>query len=142
MLKLLNERIEALGIAAREQEGQAPAATYPGTGTKAWIGPLQELVDFARPCLAAEVWSNHAHMTVQYLIVDLPQYNEMTGLSTHFDRIDDLTAHCVSGNSLTEGNYPVRIAIPHPEVGPRNHVSPEQPAHAAAAAGVRIPGGA
>lgn len=80
-------------------------------------GPLQELIDFAKPAMAAEVWSNHSHMTVQYLIVGLPQYNEMTGLSTHFDRIDETIAHCVSGNSLTEGDYPVRVAIPHPEPG-------------------------
>ena len=82
-------------------------------------GPLQELVDLAKPGMAAEVWLNHDLRTVQYLIIDLPQYNDSaTGRkATHFDRIDDQTAHCVSGNSLNPGDYPVRVAIPHPQPG-------------------------
>jgi hypothetical protein len=56
---------------------------------------------------------------VQYLIIGLPQYNDATTppRATHFDRIDDETAHCVSGNSLEPGDYPVRVAIPHPLPG-------------------------
>ncbi len=82
-------------------------------------GPLHELVDFARGGMAAEVWLNQNHVTVQYLIIGLPQYNETVTArrATHFDRIDDQTAHCVSGNSLNPGDYPVRVAIPHPMPG-------------------------
>jgi len=84
--------------------------------------PLRQIADFSKPAMAAEVWGHELgnwehrqHKTVQYLIVGLPQFNEMAQRATHFDRIDETTAHCVSGNSLTEGDYPVRIAIPHPE---------------------------
>ncbi|HTM52653.1 MAG TPA: hypothetical protein VL175_01420 [Pirellulales bacterium] len=83
---------------------------------------LQQIADFAKPALAAEVWGHELgnwehrqHVTVQYLIVGLPQFNEMARQATHFDRIDEQTAHCVSGNSLKPGDYPVRVAIPHPE---------------------------
>ena len=90
---------------------------------------LQELVDFAKPAMAAEVWghqkhdhetgqtedwSHRQHITVQHLIVGVPQLVENAARPTHFDRIDDRTAHCVSGNSLTTGDYPVGVAIPHP----------------------------
>jgi hypothetical protein len=83
---------------------------------------LEQIVDFSKPALAAEVWGHELgnwehrqHATVQYLLVGLPQLNEMARRPTHFDRIDEETAHCVSGNSLKEGDYPVRLAIPHPE---------------------------
>jgi hypothetical protein len=78
---------------------------------------FHELLDFARPSMAAEVWLNHNLMTVQYLIIGMPQYNDTPNgpRATLFDRIDEQTAHCVSGNSLTPGDYPVRAAIPHPE---------------------------
>jgi hypothetical protein len=33
---------------------------------------------------------------------------------THFDTIDDRTAHCVSGNTLTPGDYPVGMFFTHP----------------------------
>jgi hypothetical protein len=75
---------------------------------------LQNLADFARPAMAAEVWSNRINGTVQYLLIGVPQFNERSPRPTHFDRIDDQTAHCVSGASLIEGDYPVRVALPHP----------------------------
>ncbi len=98
VLKMLNERISAAADAA--------AATH-----------LQQIADFAKPAMAAEVWTNRVNTTVQYLIIGMPQFNTMTLRPTHFDRIDDKTAHCVSGNSLNPGDYPVRRAIPHPEPG-------------------------
>ena len=58
---------------------------------------LQNLADFARPAMAAEVWSNRINGTVQYLLIGVPQFNERSPRPTHFDRIDDQTAHCVSG---------------------------------------------
>jgi hypothetical protein len=81
---------------------------------------LESIADFAKPAMVAEVWANRMHLTVQYLLVDVPQINEPSlgnphATRTHFDRIDDHIAHCVSGASLTEGDYPVRIAIGHPE---------------------------
>ena len=83
---------------------------------------LQQIVDYARPAMAAEVWGHELgnwehrqHMTVQYLIVGVPQFAETAQYATHFDRIDEDTAHCVSGNSLKPGDYPVRVAIAHPD---------------------------
>jgi hypothetical protein len=88
-------------------------------GDSAAQSPLEEIVDFTRAGMVAEVWSNHSLRTVQYLTIGVPQFNDaaVPPRATHFDRIDDQTAHCVSGNSLTEGDYPVRVAIPHPEPG-------------------------
>ncbi len=89
----------------------------------------QELIDFAKPAMAAEVWGHQRrergvdqdddwdhrqHITVQHLLVGVPQMAEGAQRPTHFDAINDKTAHCVSGNSLTPGDYPVRVAIPHP----------------------------
>ena len=76
---------------------------------------LQNIADFARPAMVAEVWEDRANPIVQFLILGVPQENAGTLHPTHFDRIDESTAHCVSGNSLTEGDYPVRLAIPFPE---------------------------
>src|SRR5208337_1793176 len=33
---------------------------------------------------------------------------------SHFDRADDHVAHCVSGNALTPGDYPVGVAFSAP----------------------------
>jgi hypothetical protein len=96
------------------------------------IGAYQELADMVKPAMVAEVWGHQRqdltngqmddwdhrqHLTVQHLLIGVPQMAEMATRPTHFDRIDDEKAHCVSGNSLTEGYYPVRVAIPHPSVG-------------------------
>ena len=85
---------------------------------------LREIADFALPALAAEVWwhapedwEHRQHLTAQHLLVDVPQFPETSLKATHFDRIDDKTAHCVSGNTLTPGDYPVGLAIPHPLPG-------------------------
>jgi hypothetical protein len=103
-------REQVLGILNTRLAGPAEAIN---------VQKLQYLVDFAKPGMAAEAWNNHFNTTVQYLIIDVPQFNDAITppRATHFDRIDDETAHCVTGNSLTEGDYPVRVAIPHPEPG-------------------------
>ena len=54
---------------------------------------------------------------MQHLIIGVPQMAEAAMRPTHFDRIDDQTAHCVSGNSLEPGDYPVGRAIPFPHTG-------------------------
>ena len=66
--------------------------------------------------MAAEVWKDRENIFVQYLIIGEPQFNEGTMNPTHFDRIDENVAHCVTGNSLSEGDYPVRIAIGYPDM--------------------------
>jgi hypothetical protein len=92
-------------------------ARIPSAGDAAIASHLQQIADFAKPAMAAEVWQNHVNLFVQYLIIGVPQFNSVTMRPTHFDRIDDKTAHCVAGNSLTPGDYPVRVAIAHPEPG-------------------------
>ena len=69
------------------------------------------------PGMAAEIWVDHSHHTLQYLLVNVPQVPEGATRATHFDRIDDNSAHCVSGNSLAPGDYPVGVALPptHPQ---------------------------
>jgi hypothetical protein len=77
---------------------------------------LTRLHDLCQPAMAAEIWVERMHNTVQYLLVDVPQRVEQAERSTHFDRIDDQMAHCVSGNSLAPGDYPVGVGLPptHP----------------------------
>jgi len=86
---------------------------------EAVIQKLNYLLDFARPGMAAESWQNYLNQVVQFLLIGVPQYNDAVSppRATHFDTIDSQTAHCVSGNSLTPGDYPVRVGIPHPEPG-------------------------
>jgi hypothetical protein len=81
------------------------------------IERLTRLSDLSRPAMVAEIWHERTNNTLQYLLVDVPQYPEGALRATHFNRIDDTTAHCVSGNSLAPGDYPVGVAIPitHPE---------------------------
>jgi hypothetical protein len=53
-------------------------------------------------------------LNTQHLLLGVPQQPEGAARPTHFDQIDDRTARCVSGNSLSPGVYPVGIYIPHP----------------------------
>jgi hypothetical protein len=95
---------------------------------------LSELVDLTRPSMVAEIWSSlrivnlgggfiiadgDAHRmhlaTMQYLHIGVPQVPENAPRATFFDRCDDKTAHCVSGNTLHPGDYPVGTAFLHPD---------------------------
>src|SRR6185436_7373937 len=76
---------------------------------------LRAVYEWTQPAMVAEIWSAQRHVTIQYLLVDVPQFPEGGLRATHFDSIDERTAHCVSGNSLVPGDYAVGVAIPHPE---------------------------
>lgn len=76
---------------------------------------LQPLLELIPPGLVAEYWMNQVHAGVQYLVVGVPSLGPGAQRPSHFDRIDDTTAHCVSGQNLKEGDYPVGVAIPHPD---------------------------
>ncbi len=80
---------------------------------------LTELVELTRPAMVAEFWNESRHANTQRLLVGVPSVTE-SGTS-HFDRIDDQTAHVVAGVNLAEGDYPVGVAIPHPSADPRYH---------------------
>jgi len=108
---------ELLDILARDEEVPrvrealtAALATAPAEAQPR----LEQLLEWTRPALVAEIWQNGIHYTIQHLLVDVPQRPAGSDKLTHFDRIDDRTAHCVSGNSLQAGDYPVGVAIPHP----------------------------
>jgi hypothetical protein len=95
---------------------------------------LNDLINFTRPAMVAEIWSTALTtnfglmrnggssvpqlMTTQYLHVGVPQYPEGSPQATFFDYCDDKRAHCVTGNTLRTGDYPVRSAIPHPDGQP------------------------
>lgn len=75
---------------------------------------LQNLLELTQPALVAEYWDNRQHLGEQHLIVGRPSQSPNAARPSHFDRIDDQTAHCVSGNTLTPGDYPASVAFPHP----------------------------
>jgi hypothetical protein len=81
---------------------------------------LEALLDGTRPAMVAEIWSNRRLVTVQNLIVGRPQHVEGAERPTHFDAVDEHSAHCVSGNSLLPGDYRVGIALTatHPDAQP------------------------
>ena len=75
---------------------------------------LRELLDLTRPALVAESWSGRKQTLEQHLIVGQPMHSPGAEHPSHFDRADDRVAHCVSGNALTPGDYPVGVAFPPP----------------------------
>lgn len=81
------------------------------------IERLTRLSDLCQPAMVAEIWEDRVNSTLQYLLVDVPQFPDQALRATHFSSIDDTTAHCKSGNSLAPGDYPVGVAIPitHPQ---------------------------
>jgi len=75
---------------------------------------LRELWDLTRPALVAESWCGRKQTLEQHLVVGEPMHALGAAHPSHFDRSDDHLAHCVSGNALTPGDYPVGIAFPPP----------------------------
>lgn len=75
---------------------------------------LSALLDETRPAMVAEVWQNRRHLVEQHLLVGVPSQSVGAPRPSHFDQVDDRTARCVSGSSLSPGEYPVGVAIPHP----------------------------
>ncbi len=75
---------------------------------------LQGLFEETRPAMVAEYWQQRQHLVEQHLLVDVPSQTVGAPRPSHFDRIDDRTARCVCGSSLSPGEYPVGVAIPHP----------------------------
>ncbi len=64
--------------------------------------------------MVAEFWESRHHIGSQHLLVGVPSLSPGAIRPSHFDRIDDHTAHCVSGSNLAPGDYAVGVAIPHP----------------------------
>ena len=76
---------------------------------------LQAVLDLTKPELVAEYWQDRRQLSEQHMLVGVPTMAPGAINPSHFDRIDDRTAHCVSGNSLSPGEYPVGVAFPHPQ---------------------------
>lgn len=75
---------------------------------------LRAVLDWTHPELVAEIWEERHLRTEQHLLVGVPTRAEGAPAPSHFDRIDDRLAHCVSGATLSKGNYPAMEAFPHP----------------------------
>jgi hypothetical protein len=75
---------------------------------------LREVDDWTRPALVAEYWQGPEHLGIQHLLIGVANQSEGAERPSLFDRSDDATAHCVSGNSLSPGDYPVGVFFPHP----------------------------
>jgi hypothetical protein len=110
---------ELRDLLARDREAprvaRALEARLRGNVARAGAARLRELLQLTQPALVAEYWSVRRHMGEQHLLVNVPSQAEGAERASHFDRIDDRTAHCVSGQSLTPGDYPVHVAFPHPK---------------------------
>ncbi len=76
---------------------------------------LHELLELTRPAIVAEVWCGRKLQDgEQRMIIGQPRVFREGANPSCFDRADDQSAHCASGNSLVPGNYPVGIAFPAP----------------------------
>lgn len=75
---------------------------------------LEKLIELGKPALVAEYWAGRVHRSEQHLLVGVPSRSVNAVRPSHFDRIDDQTAHCVSGNTLAPGDYPANVAFFHP----------------------------
>lgn len=84
---------------------------------------LESVLQWTLPAMAAEFWQagddtkgpRLVNTGIQHLWVNIPNKPLGAMRASHFDRCDDLIAHCVSGNSLSPGEYRVGVFIPHPD---------------------------
>jgi hypothetical protein len=76
---------------------------------------LSALYAWAHPAMAAEYWQDGRHHSVQHLLLGVPNHSPGAERPSLFDKCDDKTAHCVSGNSLSPGDHPVGVFFPHPK---------------------------
>lgn len=91
--------------------GKLEANAGPASGCPA----VRELLALTRPVIVAEVWSEKKlQEPEQRMIIGEPRVFAAGANPSCFDRADDRSAHCASGNSLLPGNYPVGIAFPAP----------------------------
>ncbi len=75
---------------------------------------LREIYDWSRPAMVAEYWENHTNEAIQHLLVGVPSMPPGAQFPSYFDHCDERVAHCVSGNSLSPGDYQVGVAFLHP----------------------------
>jgi hypothetical protein len=115
-------RHELLGALARDQDALRIRAALQSTiesrsseaAREKAAADLRELTDLLRPSMVAEIWRGHQQITEQHLVIGVPQMSPLSLRPSHFDAITETIAHCVSGNTLSPGDYPVGIAFPMP----------------------------
>ena len=84
---------------------------------------FENLLAWTAPAMVAEYWEGERHLGIQHLLVDVPSVPEGAERPSHFDYIDEHVARCVSGNSLSPGEWPAGVAFPHPKkVGAMFHL--------------------
>lgn len=102
--------------AAQVREALETRLAQPGLDVDA-AHRLEAVHDWTKPAMVAEFWQGYFHISIQHLLVDVPSVPEGGVRASHFDRIDDQVAHCVSGNTLAPGDHPVGVFFPHPQQG-------------------------
>lgn len=75
---------------------------------------LQKIYDWSRPAMVAEFWQQGEQRSLQHLLIGVPNQPVGAANPSLFDRCDEKFAHCVSGNSLSPGDWPVGVFFPHP----------------------------
>lgn len=73
------------------------------------------LLAWTRPAMVAEIWNDGRLGTVQHLLLGVPNQPVRAPNPSLFDRCTETVAHCVSGNLLTPGDYPVGVFFRPPE---------------------------
>lgn len=76
---------------------------------------LRAVFDWTLPAMVAECWNAGRHTGIQHLVLGVPNQPAGALRPSLFDRCDEQTAHCVSGNSLSPGDHPVGVLFPHPK---------------------------
>ncbi len=117
-VRIENARRELLDLLARDAEVPRIKAALEkrlvGMEDEVAVNRIRELFDLTRPAMVAEYWQAGRHTGVQHLLIGIPNHSPNAQRASHFDRIDEHTAHCVSGNALSPGDYPVDVFFPHP----------------------------
>lgn len=105
---------------ARIRQGLEAKLVRPGLSPQG-AERLRKLLELTRPAMVAECWGRLSPQMptrlvgTQWLVVGVPSLGPGAERPSHFDRIDDQVAHCVSGQNLSPGDYPVGVAFPHPK---------------------------
>jgi hypothetical protein len=79
---------------------------------------LSTLVDLIRPAVVLESWSGGEQGVEQLCLIGAPAQAAADDRLTIFDRVNDETVHCQSGNVLPRGNYPLGVAFLPPSSDP------------------------
>lgn len=104
----------------RIRQALEAALARPGLSPQA-AERLRKLLELTRPAMVAECWGRLSPQLptrlvgTQWLVVGVPSLGPGAERPSHFDRIDDQWAHCISGQNLSPGDYPVGVAFPHPK---------------------------